>query len=310
MKYYITFLAVLFFLTSNMYSQIDVEIYNVYFEGESMPDCDEIHLYAQTYNYVSFDVKVTRPWYDNDPNLYASGELLIAYSNGGGEEIEDTIPLNHTMNWVILEDEFQAYLEFSVDINLPTSLFNGDSGAFYARFDESGSNFFKESCEYDIIMPEFSITPDDVEISCGDASEVTFSVNNFYNTPNVGYDWSYTGWTFVEESDDSITLIPNSSTSLPSNVTVTPIYGGHFPDSTSEVIRGDYSSEGVILGSGGVCSAETYIITGLNSDESVSSWYLSDTSIASISYSGNQATITPVGQGLVTIYAVIENTCG
>lgn len=125
-------------------------------------------------------------------------------------------------------------------LNLPSTLWNSsvteiqrtfsDVGIQASQVELSGSTLFVQfvrdnlqnspfkSCEFPIIktqLPTFSISPTTQSVACGSTGNYTFTVNNVYNTPNVTYNWNYSGWTLVSSTANSKTLTPTSATTLP-----------------------------------------------------------------------------------------------
>lgn len=78
----------------------------------------------------------------------------------------------------------------------------------------------------------------------------------------------------------------------------------------SRISRAEYEPNYEISGIATLCSNATYTINNLSSGETITGWSVSDPSIASITSSGNQASITANGSGNVTLTATIQNVCG
>jgi len=160
--------------------------------------------------------------------------------------------------------------------------------------------------------PSFSLSPSTLSLECGDTSQQTFTVTpaNIPSGATVTYSWNHSGWTVVSSTATSKTLQPNSGTTLPSNVSVTPyINGVAQPTKTCTVSRAPFSPSLTILGSNTLCSTGNYSVntsTGIT----VTEWSVSDPSIAAITTNGNQATLSPSGNGQVTLTATLENACG
>jgi hypothetical protein len=110
---------------------------------------------------------------------------------------------------------------------------------------------------------------------------------------------------------NSVTLTPFSYP--PSNVIVTPVLDGvNQPQSTSTVsLSGFNPTFYEVVGQSSLCSSAIYTVSNLPSDIIVTSWCVSNTSVASITFSGNQATLTSIGgNGSVNVFATITNSCG
>jgi hypothetical protein len=163
-----------------------------------------------------------------------------------------------------------------------------------------------------IKTPSFELEPSAVNIPCGDTSPQTFTVTNNSRLGGISYQWNVgDGWSGNVGTSNSITITPSSGNELPSNVTVTPILNGE-PVITldSFVNRAPYTPSYSIFGSATLCSNSTYTINNLESGETITGWSVSDPSIASISSSGNRASLTANGSGNVTLTATIQNACG
>ena len=77
------------------------------------------------------------------------------------------------------------------------------------------------------------------------------------------------------------------------------------------ITRDPYNTAAVISGSGLICSSGLYTVTGLTNGEIISSWNISNTTIASLNTtSGSNVTLTKIFDGLVTLNAFITNICG
>ncbi|MFV0572583.1 MAG: T9SS type A sorting domain-containing protein [Xanthomarina gelatinilytica] len=162
-----------------------------------------------------------------------------------------------------------------------------------------------------IKTPAFELLPSSLSLPCDDTSSRTFTLTNGGNLSGVTYQWNIgNGWTGNVGNGSSITLTPNSGTSLPSDVSVTPIYNGeNQPTLTCNVNRSAFTTQATIFGRN-VCSTTTYSVINLSNDEFVTSWNVSDSNIAIISENGNQATLTTTGNGTITVSATLENSCG
>lgn len=161
--------------------------------------------------------------------------------------------------------------------------------------------------------PSFTLFPTTLALSCSDASSRTFTVTpaNIPSGAVVTYQWSHNGWSQISATSTSKTLQPNSGTTLPSSVTVTPILNGVVqPTKTATVTRSALTSSATISGSRTVCSSATYTMSGLLAGQTVSSWTVSNPSIAALSAtSGATTTVTKIGNGQVTLTATIRNAC-
>lgn len=181
----------------------------------------------------------------------------------------------------------------------------------------SDSGNKERSCEYSLTKtptPTFTLGSSVNSINCASTAPVTFTVTNVYNSPgalsynwNVGSGWSPSG-NFTTTSN-SIQLIPTSYP--PSQVSVTPILNEVAqPQKVKTISLNNYQSVALISGSTAVCASEVYIITNLASNEIITNWSISNTSIATLSnINGNQATVTKIGNGQATITVTVSDQC-
>jgi hypothetical protein len=164
--------------------------------------------------------------------------------------------------------------------------------------------------------PSFSLTPSTLNLDCGDIGQKTFTVtpSNIPSGATVTYNWSYISndWIFIDQTATSITLQPRSSTSLPSNVTVNPSINGVAQASkTCIVSRAPFNTNAILIsGNSYVCDTGVYTINNLPSGVVIQSVASSNNSIATVSLTGtNQITVTKVSDGIVSISAIVQNTC-
>jgi len=194
--------------------------------------------------------------------------------------------------------------------------FNNSGGTLFAVFKSSGNIEYQTACSYPItktIPPSFTLSPTTLPLLCSDTSSRTFTVTpaNIPSGAVVTYQWSHNGWSEISTTATSKTLQPNSGTTLPSSVTVTPFINGVSQGTrTCTVTRSDFTSSATISGSATICSSVTYTMSGLLTGQTVSSWTLSDPSKATLSAtSGTTTTVTKIGIGQVTLTATISNAC-
>lgn len=207
------------------------------------------------------------------------------------------------------------------NIQLSKGDFETSGSTLYATFEIPNSVTYPSTCSYDIIKqitPTFNISPSSVTLACSDTSAKTFSVTNVYNTAGtktykwkVGSSWLYNGSpapNLITSNSSSITLTPN--TYPLSNVEVATILDNtQLPYSTSTINLIPLPGNRDIIGDFVVCSSEVLSINSLNSGENVT-WTSSNTSIASISTSNNQGTVSAIGNGVITVTATISDNCG
>ena len=151
-----------------------------------------------------------------------------------------------------------------------------------------------------------------MSIPCGSVAPVTFSYSNVYSTPGVTYNYSYSGWTFVSQTPNSITLKPANANILPSNFSLVPIVNGVTqPYKVCTVTRAPFTTTSAITGSGVVCpgATTTFNLTDSSSFSNVT-WSIPEFDVATILSSTNSSvTIQAMASGTFTINAVVENAC-
>ncbi len=181
---------------------------------------------------------------------------------------------------------------------------------------EINSNYKPETCYYPLTKappPSFALSPTSVSLPCENTDARTFTVtpSNIPSGANVTYNWSHNGWSLVSSTNTSRTLTPNSGTVLPSNVSVTPYINGVAQQTqTSTISRGPFTPSVSIAGSNNLCSTGNYSVNSSGTGITVTGWSISDPSIATLTVNGNQATLSPSGNGQVTLVATLENACG
>ncbi len=191
---------------------------------------------------------------------------------------------------------------------------NGSS--IYLEFTQvSNPSTYYNSCEHPIIktqLPTFTLSPSTVSIPCGSVAPVTFTFSNVYNTPNVAYNYGYSGWTFVSQTTNSITLKPTNSNIIPSNFSLIPLVNGIAqPNKTCVVSRAPFTTNSDIQGNSTVCpgSTQTFNLTNSSTFTNVS-WNIPQTSVAIISSSTNSSvTVQILTSGTFTINAAVTNSC-
>mgnify|MGYP005851828795 CR=1 FL=1 len=167
--------------------------------------------------------------------------------------------------------------------------------------------------------PSFSISPTSTTVSCGNNSPKTFTVipSNIPDGANVEYNWNVgSGWL---QDGDPVSNFTTTSTSVtlvpvlfpPSNVNVTPVLDGeNFPQLSSNISLSNFETDYLITGPSALCSFATYSVNNLPNGISVTSWSVSNSNIATITGNGNFATLSALGNGVVTVEATLTNSCG
>jgi hypothetical protein len=167
----------------------------------------------------------------------------------------------------------------------------------------------------------FSLTPSSVPITCGSTTPVTFTVNNNNNTSGISdYTWNLgsadNGWsyngspapqTISTGTTNTLALTPVCGSSQ-SNITATVTAGSQTYTTNASVVS--LTLPALSIGSSGViCGSGNYFINNLPCNSSVT-WSASPSGIVNIVPSGNNATLTKITDGVVTLTATITSACG
>ena len=127
----------------------------------------------------------------------------------------------------------------------------------------------------------------------------------------MSYDWVVgSGWTPSGSFTTTSNIQQLTPTSFPpATVKVTPVLNGvNQPQKTATVTLSPFNPALSIEGPAETCTTATYSVA-LTPGTSISSWTVTNTNIATVSFSGNQATLTKVGNGVVTLRAKLTNAC-
>lgn len=293
---------------------------NIEYLNNEYDDCETINLNAFNNNDISFDAYVRVP-HNTGPGgyVYTYGTLTVWYNSGSAAVPLQEYGINDT-HWTYT-DSF-AYLDIpTIYLSLDYSLFDDtEGGGIFIVYHESIQEFMRESCENQITFPKFSISPENVSLNCGDDSEITFYVENENNTPgeliyvwNVGSGWLRDGEpvSYFETTTSSVTLQPVSFP--PSDVKVEPevVNGENFQQLISSVTISDFNPNFDISGDNYVCDTGIYAFNNLPNGISIQSVSTSNPNIATATLDGStgEITVTKVADGIITLSAVLQNSC-
>ncbi|MCX7546368.1 T9SS type A sorting domain-containing protein [Xanthomarina sp. F1114] len=321
MKHKISYLSlILFLLLSKItFSQVTVTVENMnYLNGTTISNCGVIDFEDNSSVSIQMFVKMKKPI-----NLAMGNSNLIIYTKKTTStyEVSRYSQIVQTVNWSESNGEHIFYA--TIPITLSAIEFNVTGGFLYASLEYS-NGLSSESCNYPIVkdeVPTFTLSPSGtVYMACGSTNPVNFTVDNVYDSQgSLEYHWSIgTGWldengnstpaTFTTTSDN-ITLTPIATP--PGNVNVVPeLDNTSYPELTAIFGLAPYNPTNLISGNSSLCSTATYSVNNLPSGVSVTSWSVSDNTIATITTNGNQATLTATGNGTVSITANLINACG
>lgn len=315
--YYKQFISlfILFLFNTNIYSQT-MDLIDVKYQNIQIPHCSSIDLNLGTEHYITFKVRFEKPHYGTNADLTdIAGDVFVKL---GARGTTVNLASNHinTNSWTV-NGNIQ-YFELTGSVSISNSQLDTQGGVIFILYTSNNNNHYT-SCEYSITRPEYFLNPSNTSVSCG-STGVTFNVSDTNNSPGtIQYNWSVgSGWkrngvivSNFTTSNSNITLVPYLYP--PSNVNVTPVLNGvSYPQQTSTVSLSGFNPNNTIIGPSSICTTGNYDVLGsLPSNGSVT-WSLLNTNIASLTQTGNSATITVnAGQdGQITVSAAIINSCG
>lgn len=303
------FLTIILILTySSINAQISTSINSVFLNSQtSVSNCNTLDFGATQNNSLSINFKLTRP--SSLPDGTGTLRIMLKYdSTSNPQQIGASQDILNSF-WT------NSMFESSIGGNISDSQVQLSGSSIYLEF-ETFSNVKTSSCQYPITKtqtPTFTLSPSSLSISCGSVAPVTFTYSNVYNTPGVTYNYSYSGWTFVSQTPNSITLKPTNGDVLPSNFSLVPIVNGvSQPYKVCTVTRSPFTTTSQITGGGVVCpgGTATFNLTDSGSFTNVS-WSIAEFDVAAIQNSTNSSiTVEALTSGTFTIKAIVQNACG
>ena len=313
---YLKFVAILIFSFST-YSQVTVSVQDLQYTNNGQPaiyptNCGNIDLASSTSTSISFGINLSKP---NGQVVGLSDLRVYTQKSSSDSRIE--------RSWTQIQESFwstsvpNTYLT-TASFSINSSDFNATGGTLFVVFKSSGNVEYQTACSFTITKtppPTFTLSPTSLNLVCGDTSAKTFAVTpaNIPAGANVTYQWNFSGWNGTASSTmSSVSLTPNSGTSLPSTVSVTPFINGVAKPTMSCVVsRATFNPSSVITGNLNLCpsSTSTYTLTNLSSNSV--SWNSSNSSVASIGLaSGSSVSVNGISNGSVVLTATITNSCG
>lgn len=301
-------LILLIFGFNNVFAQVNTTIESVYVNGTSYNSCSLIDFGTTSSNSLTFYYKLTKPSTQVIGN--SALKILLKYNSlSSGSEKSNVIILSNS--WTNNNTERTG----TIACNISESEIQTTGSSIFIEF-TTDSGVKTSSCEYKLTKtppPSFSFTPTSLSLPCGDTNPRIFTVTpaNIPSGATVTYQWSYGGWSEISSTSISKTLQPNSGTSLPSTVSVTPyINGVAQATKTCAVTRSAFTSIASITGNSNLCSiSNTYTIS--NTGTNTITWSCSNTAIATLSViNPTTVTLTKIGSGTVNLIATLTNACG
>lgn len=281
-----------------------VSIENIKANNVTVPNGSPIDMGTNSSIYVTFRVDLTKP---ANYSIGPAKVFIDVYDSSG----------NRTEHYItnVPESAFptSASNNYGFDI-LDSEIDFGNGNYLIATLKQDN----QPGAEWDsqqipiVKTPVFQLTPNPLNLNCGDLSPQTFTVTNSSNLSFVTYQWNIgNGWSDNVDNGNSITLTPTSGTILPSNISVTPIHNGqNLLTLTCNVNRASFSTSATIVGSNVLCATGIYTMSNLPSGVSIQSVISSNNNVATATLGSNgQITMTKVSNGTVTLSVFLQNDC-
>lgn len=310
MKTIFKIIAFVVITINSNYAQITTSINQVFLNSQTtVTNCNTLDFGTNQNNDLVFYFKLERP--QSLPSGTGTLRIMLNYNSNSSPQVIGA-PQN-------ILDSFWANTtyESTIPCTISASQVQQSGSTIYIEFETSG-NIKTKSCDYPITKtppPSFSLLPSTLSIGCGDVSQRTFTVTpaNIPSGATVTYNWSHPGWNLISSTATTRTLQPSSSTSLPSNVSVTPSINGVAQASkTCTVSRAQFTDNtSSITGQTALCSTGTYTYNINNPSNHNISWTLSNSNVANIISQTNSQVIVNVNNpnGVFTINATVTNNC-
>lgn len=302
------FITTLFLLMlNNVFSQITYQIKEVKVNGTSISSGAPIEFGSNTSVTVQFKVQFIKP---EDLTIGSVSHVIGTQSPSGFLQLitpeSFSLGINNTGFTGTWEKVIFASNYSSTGENYLVSKLTQTSGNPPLNWESNRIPIIKE--------PTFTLSPTTQNLACGDSSSKSFTVTpaNIPSGATVTYQWSNSGWSgAVNSSMSTVTLTPNSGTTLPGSVSVTPyINGVAKPTLTCAVARSPFNPSYTLTGNTQGCP-NTSSNYSINSGTNAVVWSLSTTGVASLNTTtGQNIILTGVANGSVQLNATITNACG
>tara|TARA_R110002012_G_scaffold263456_1_gene446209 strand:- start:35993 stop:37474 length:1482 start_codon:yes stop_codon:yes gene_type:complete len=278
-----------------------------YISGTPISNCGTIAFGTNATVRIQFTINLSK----QQNQVVGTSNLFVYTIGSSGSRIERS---NTTIQPVNFVTNFQT----SADITMSQTDFNNSGGTLFAVFKSSGNIEYQTACSYSITKtnpPSFTLSPTTLPLPCGDTSSRTFTVTpaNIPSGAVVTYQWSHNGWSQLSATATSKTLQPNSGTTLPSSVIVTPFINGVSQGTrTSTVTRAPFTTTATISAANSLCSGTTTVSLANFPSGSSTDWSVTGGSLVSIVGQNNTSLVLQrngSGSGEITISALISNAC-
>lgn len=170
------------------------------------------------------------------------------------------------------------------------------------------------------VAPELVLSPASLSVACGTTTTQTFTVNNPNSVTGItGYNWNIgaapNGWLYngaaapstIPTTTNSISLTSVCG-SIPKSISVNVMKGSVVYKTYTCAVSNTQQTY-TMTGNATLCAATGQYSVSPALCNATYSWVSSYTNIATVSPSGNPATVTKVGNGGTTLTATISNSC-
>lgn len=300
------------------FSQVVVSVQDLQYTNNGQPavyptNCGNIDLASSTSTSINLGINLSKP---NGQVVGLSDLYVYTQKSSSDYRVQRSWSQIQESYWNHPSSGNDTYLT-TASFSINASDFNASGGTLFVVFKSSSSGMeYQTTCSFTITKtppPTFTLSPTTLSIPCGSVAPVTFSYSNVYSTPGVTYNFSYSGWTFVSQTPNSITLKPTNGNVLPSNFTLVPIVNGITqPYKVCTITRAPFSTTSTITGGGIICpgSTATFNLSDSGSFTNVT-WSIAEIGVATIQNSTNSSvTVEALTSGSFTIKAIVENACG
>lgn len=250
----------------------------------------------------------------NGSNSSCTGTQTISSATSGnlirGQALNGTSFTDYTLNWTTLST---SYANLTVGAVWPSGSSDKSQVVLIRKITITGTQ----------ATPSFTLTPNPINITCGQTVSQTFTVNNLNSTSGVtSYVWNLganNGWIYngsaapssITTTTNTLNLTSTSCVNI-SSLSATAVIGTtNYNTNTSTV--NNIAPTLTVSGADNICTgSETYTINNLPCSASVS-WDVSPANNTVIeARSGNQITLQRNGtaNGNLTLTATITNVCG
>lgn len=302
MKHLIKLTILLTLFISTSYSQVTATINQVVVNSQTTVNlCNTINFGTTQSNSLVFYFTLGK----SSNQAVGDGTVKIYLKNSSSSSPIEKASMN-----VIASFWSSTQYQNTITCNVGENEVQVSGSSIYIEYN-NGSMY--PSCQNPIIktpVPTFTLSPTTQNLACGDTSSKSFTVTpaNIPSGATVTYQWSNSGWSgAVNSSMSTVTLTPNSGTTLPGSVSVTPyINGVAKPTLICAVARSPFNPSYTITGNTQGCP-NTSSNYSINSGTNTVVWSLSNTGVASLNTTtGQNVILTGIANGSVQLNATLQ----